>query len=122
MAIENTYVMVKPDGVERGLVGDVISRFERKGLTLENLSMLTISEEMAGRHYAEHTEKPLLRRTRRVHHIGTRGSHGVVRRVSRFGVPDPHWGNESRRGSAWDDSWRLRNRHHAQYRARLGLR
>lgn len=58
MAIENTYVMVKPDGVERGLVGDVISRFERKGLTLENLSMLTISEEMAGRHYAEHTEKP----------------------------------------------------------------
>lgn len=58
MAIENTYVMVKPDGVERGLVGDVISRFERKGLALENLSMLTISEEMAGRHYAEHTEKP----------------------------------------------------------------
>jgi nucleoside-diphosphate kinase len=58
MAIENTYVMVKPDGVERGLVGDVISRFERKGLNLENLSMLTISEETAGRHYAEHTEKP----------------------------------------------------------------
>jgi nucleoside-diphosphate kinase len=58
MAIENTYVMVKPDGVERGLVGDVISRFEQKGLTLQNLSMLTISEEMAGRHYAEHTEKP----------------------------------------------------------------
>ncbi len=58
MAVENTYVMVKPDGVARGLVGDVISRFERKGLTLENLSMLTISEEMAGRHYAEHTEKP----------------------------------------------------------------
>ena len=58
MAIENTYVMVKPDGVARGLVGDVISRFERKGLTLESLSMLTISEEMAGRHYAEHTEKP----------------------------------------------------------------
>jgi nucleoside-diphosphate kinase len=58
MSVENTFVMVKPDGVARGLVGDVISRFERKGLTLENLSMLTISEEMAGRHYAEHTEKP----------------------------------------------------------------
>jgi nucleoside-diphosphate kinase len=58
MAIENTYIMVKPDGVARGLVGEVISRFERKGMTLENLSMLTISEEMAGRHYAEHTEKP----------------------------------------------------------------
>ena len=58
MAIENTYVMVKPDGVSRGLVGEVISRFEQKSLTLENLAMLTITEEMAGRHYAEHTEKP----------------------------------------------------------------
>lgn len=58
MAIENTYVMVKPDGVARGLVGEVISRFERKGLALGNLAMLTISEEMAGRHYAEHTDKP----------------------------------------------------------------
>ena len=58
MAIENTYVMVKPDGVARGLVGEVISRFERKDLTLTNLAMLTISAEMAGRHYAEHTEKP----------------------------------------------------------------
>jgi len=58
VAVENTYVMVKPDGVARGLVGEVVSRFERKSLTLENMRMLTISEEMAGRHYAEHTEKP----------------------------------------------------------------
>lgn len=58
MAVENTYVMVKPDGVTRGLVGEVVSRFERKGLVLENMRMLTITEEMAGRHYAEHTEKP----------------------------------------------------------------
>ena len=58
MAIEHTFVMVKPDGVARGLVGEVVSRFERKGLTLEKMRMLTISEEMAGRHYAEHTEKP----------------------------------------------------------------
>ena len=58
MAIENTYVMVKPDGVARGLVGEVVSRLERKGLTLENMRMLTISEEMAGRHYAEHADKP----------------------------------------------------------------
>lgn len=58
MAIENTYVMVKPDGVARGLVGEVVSRLERKGLTLENMRMLTISKEMAGRHYAEHTDKP----------------------------------------------------------------
>ncbi len=58
MAVEHTYVMVKPDGVRRAVVGEVISRFERKGLKLENMRMLTISEEMAGRHYAEHTEKP----------------------------------------------------------------
>jgi nucleoside-diphosphate kinase len=58
MTVEHTYVMVKPDGVERGLVGEVISRLERKGLRLENLRMLTITDEMAGRHYAEHTDKP----------------------------------------------------------------
>lgn len=58
MAIENTFVMVKPDGVQRGLVGEVILRFERKGLGIEGLRMLTITEEMAVRHYAEHTEKP----------------------------------------------------------------
>ncbi len=58
MAVENTYVMVKPDGVARGLVGEVISRFERKGLKLEKLAMLTMDVEIAGRHYAEHTDKP----------------------------------------------------------------
>jgi nucleoside-diphosphate kinase len=58
MAIENTYVMVKPDGVARGFVGEVVSRLERKGLTLENMRMLTIDEELAGRHYEEHTERP----------------------------------------------------------------
>ena len=58
MAVEHTYVMVKPDGVARGLVGEVVSRFERKSMKLEKMRMLTISEEMAGRHYAEHTEKP----------------------------------------------------------------
>lgn len=58
MAIENTFIMVKPDGVSRGLVGEVVSRFERKGLTLENVRGLTITEDMARTHYAEHVEKP----------------------------------------------------------------
>ena len=58
MSVENTYVMVKPDGVTRGLVGEVVGRLERKGLKLENMRMLTITEEMASRHYAEHTDKP----------------------------------------------------------------
>jgi nucleoside-diphosphate kinase len=58
MAIENTFVMVKPDGVARGLVGDVVARFERKGLSLERMRMLEMDEDMAGRHYAEHVDKP----------------------------------------------------------------
>lgn len=58
MAVEHTFVMVKPDGVARGLVGEVVSRFERKGLKLEKLRMLTIDQELAGRHYAEHVAKP----------------------------------------------------------------
>ena len=58
MAVENTFVMVKPDGVARGLVGEVVGRFERKGLKLEKMRMLLIDEDLAGRHYGEHSEKP----------------------------------------------------------------
>lgn len=49
--------MVKPDGVSRGLVGEVISRFERKGLKLEQIRTLTISEKLAREHYAEHVDR-----------------------------------------------------------------
>ena len=58
MAVERTFLMVKPDGVRRGIVGEVINRFERKGLKLEKMRMLEIDEDLAGRHYAEHVEKP----------------------------------------------------------------
>ena len=58
MATENTFIMVKPDGVARGLVGEVISRFERKGLKLERIRGLTITEDLARTHYAEHVGKP----------------------------------------------------------------
>lgn len=58
MAVESTFVMVKPDGVARGLVGEVISRLERKGLALERIRMLTIDEPLARRHYEEHLDKP----------------------------------------------------------------
>lgn len=50
--------MVKPDGVSRGLVGEILSRFENKGLRLEKIKHLHISEELAKEHYAEHVEKP----------------------------------------------------------------
>lgn len=58
MSTEHTFIMVKPDGVARGLVGEVISRFERKGLKLEKIRGLTITEELARTHYAEHVDKP----------------------------------------------------------------
>jgi len=58
VAEQSTFVMVKPDGVRRGLVGEVIGRFERKGLRLDAIRMLQIDEDLAGRHYAEHVEKP----------------------------------------------------------------
>ena len=51
-------VLVKPDAFERGLTGEVLARFERKGLRLVALRQLSIDEEFAGRHYEEHTEKP----------------------------------------------------------------
>ena len=55
---ERTLVLVKPDGVARGLVGDVIARMERKGLRLQRLELRTIDRDTAERHYAEHTDKP----------------------------------------------------------------
>ncbi|MEA2024572.1 MAG: nucleoside-diphosphate kinase [Actinomycetota bacterium] len=58
MSNESTFVMVKPDGVRRGLVGEVVSRFERKGLTLDRMRMLTIDDDLASRHYGEHVDKP----------------------------------------------------------------
>lgn len=50
--------MIKPDAVARGLIGEVISRFERKGLTLERMRMMRIDESLARSHYAEHVGKP----------------------------------------------------------------
>lgn len=56
--MERTYLMVKPDGVQRGLVGKIISRFEKKGLKIIGLKMLQIPREMAEKHYGEHVGKP----------------------------------------------------------------
>ena len=55
---ERTFIMVKPDGVQRGLVGHVISRLEQKGLKLIAMKMIQIAPEMAARHYGEHQGKP----------------------------------------------------------------
>ncbi len=56
--MERTFIMVKPNGVARGLVGEVVARFERRGLVLRAMKLLRIPRELAERHYAEHREKP----------------------------------------------------------------
>ncbi len=56
--MEQTFIMVKPDGVRLHLVGEVIARFERRGFTLRGLKALRIDRALAERHYAEHVGKP----------------------------------------------------------------
>jgi nucleoside-diphosphate kinase len=56
--VSRTLILVKPDAFERALTGEVIARFERKGLRIVALKLLQIDEEFANRHYAEHVEKP----------------------------------------------------------------
>ena len=56
--MERTFVAIKPDGVQRGLIGDVISRLERRGLKLVAIRLMQVDEELAGRHYAEHVSRP----------------------------------------------------------------
>lgn len=54
---ERTLVLLKPDAVRRGLAGELLARFERKGLTIAALELRTVDAELADRHYAEHVEK-----------------------------------------------------------------
>ena len=55
---ERTFVMVKPDGVQRGLIGEIVSRFEHRGLKLVGAKALQLDEELASQHYGEHRDKP----------------------------------------------------------------
>ncbi len=57
MSNQRTLVLCKPDAVQRGLVGRIVARFERKGLKIAGLKMLAVDEKLASRHYAEHLEK-----------------------------------------------------------------
>ncbi len=56
--MEKTFVMIKPDGVARALIGKILSFFEEKGLTLRAMKFIRVSPELAARHYAEHEGKP----------------------------------------------------------------
>jgi nucleoside-diphosphate kinase len=56
--MERTFLMVKPDGIQRSLIGEIVSRFERKGLKLVGAKLMMVDAELAERHYAEHKGKP----------------------------------------------------------------
>jgi len=56
--MERTLILVKPDGVQRGLIGEIVGRFERRGLKLVGMKFMQISRELAEQHYAVHRERP----------------------------------------------------------------
>jgi nucleoside-diphosphate kinase len=58
MAVETTLVLVKPDGISRGLAGEIVGRFERRGYELRGARLLKIPRALAAQHYAEHKGKP----------------------------------------------------------------
>ena len=59
--MERSFIMIKPDGVQRGLVGNIISRFETKGFTLVGLKQMSVSRDLAEAHYAVHKERPFFK-------------------------------------------------------------
>lgn len=56
--MDKTFIMVKPDGVQRGLVGEIVKRFEEKGFKLAGAKLMQVSEDLAKEHYKEHVERP----------------------------------------------------------------
>lgn len=58
MALERSLILVKPDGVQRRLIGTIVSRIEQKGLKIVGMKMLAVSKDLAAKHYAEHVQKP----------------------------------------------------------------
>jgi len=63
MTMQRTFVMVKPDGVQRGLVGKIINRFEKKGIKIVAMKMVSVSKELAEKHYGVHKGKPFFKPT-----------------------------------------------------------
>lgn len=58
MTVEQTLVLIKPDGVARGLIGDIVGRFENRGLKISKLELMNLPEAKAKEHYQEHKDKP----------------------------------------------------------------
>ena len=120
--MSRTLILVKPDAFERGLTGEVITRFERKGLRPAAMKLMVADEEIANRHYAEHAEKPFFGELVSFITGGPlvamvlEGNDAVVAARQLIGATNPL---EAATGL---DPRRLRDRGHLQPRARLRLR
>ena len=78
MAMEQTYLMIKPDGVQRGLCGEILSRFEKKGLKLVAMKLMVIPKETAEKHYAEHKGYHIPEENSAGNSVFTEKSFGIV--------------------------------------------
>merc|ERR1712066_1224944 len=76
---ERTFIMIKPDGVQRGIVGEIIKRFEQKGFTLVAMKMMQASVEHLEEHYADLSKKPFFPRSCEIHGEWTSCSYGLGR-------------------------------------------
>ena len=72
MATEKTLSIIKPDGVEKNVIGEILARFEKAGLTIKALEMTHLDKERAGNFYNVHRERPFFGRPRRVYVLRTR--------------------------------------------------
>ena len=121
MAIETTLVLVKPDGVRRGLAGEIVSRFERRGYELRGARLVKLSRALAQQHYAEHRGKPFFGElvsfitSGPVLALAVRGEDAIAGVRTMMGATHP----AERRPR--HDSRRLRHRALREHRARLGL-
>ena len=101
-----TFFMIKPDGVQRNLVGEIISRVEAKGFSITKIKMMTISKDLAEKHYEEHKDKPFFSDlvsfiiSGPVVAMQVEGENVVVQIRNRMGAPNP---SESTPGSIRGD-------------------
>ena len=117
--MERTFVAIKPDGVQRGLVGEVISRLERRGLKLVAIRLMQVDEELAGRHYAEHVDRPFF--SSLVSFITSGPIVAMIWEANNAvgsGAAD-HGIYQSRGGGARHYTGRFRDRHWPKHRSRL---
>ena len=121
MARETTLVLVKPDGMRRGLAGEIVARFERRGLELRGARLLKIPKATAREHYAEHKGKPFFGSL--VDFISSGPCSGACRerRIGDLRGAHDDGCHEPARLGAGDDSRRLRAGALGEHRARIGL-